>query len=97
MAKVSVVQSMDNLDKDTILVKIAKQFCPEHAQYIASPKLADKEEQRVVRQFVDALLYEEIVAFKSEKDLNRLLNLNNSMPYLIVFISSVWEKKNSSV
>lgn len=63
----SVVQSMDNLDKDTILVKIAKQFCPEHAQYIASPKLADKEEQRVVRQFIDALLYEEIVAFKSDK------------------------------
>lgn len=63
----SVVQSMDNLDKDTILVKIAKQFCSEHSQYIESPKLADKEEQRVVRQFVDALLYEEIVAFKSEK------------------------------
>ncbi len=66
MTKVSVVQSMANLDKDTILGQIAEQFCPEHAQYIESPELADKEEQRVVRQFVDALLYEEIVAFKSE-------------------------------
>jgi len=66
MTKVSAAQSMDNLDKDTILVKIAEQFCPEHAQYIESPELADKEEQRVVRQFVDALLYEEIVEFKSE-------------------------------
>ena len=62
----SVVQSMYNLDKDTILVKIAEQFCPEHAQYIESPELADREEQRVVRQFVDALLYEEIVEFKSD-------------------------------
>jgi siderophore synthetase component len=66
MTKVSVVQSMDNLDKDTILGQIAEQFCPEHAQYIESPELADREEQRVVRQFVEALLYEEIVEFKSE-------------------------------
>jgi siderophore synthetase component len=57
---------MDNLDKDTILTQIAEQFCPEHAQYIESPELADREEQRVVRQFVDALLYEEIVEFTSE-------------------------------
>jgi len=57
---------MDNLDKDTLLVQIAEQFCPEHAQYIESSKLADREEQRVVRQFVEALLYEEIVEFQSE-------------------------------
>ena len=57
------MQSMVNLNKNTILSKIAEQFCSEHAQYIESPELADSEEQRVVRQFVDALLYEEIVAF----------------------------------
>jgi siderophore synthetase component len=56
---------MVNLNKNTILSKIAEQFCADHAQYIESPELADSEEQRVVRQFVDALLYEEIVEFAS--------------------------------
>ena len=72
-----MVQSMANLDKDTILVQIAEQFCPEHAQYIESPELADREEQRVVRQFVDALLYEEIVEFKSEKRTGSAVEFNN--------------------
>jgi siderophore synthetase component len=56
---------MVNLNKNTILSKIAEQFCAEHAQFIESPELADSEEQRVVRQFVDALLYEEIIEFTS--------------------------------
>lgn len=61
---------MDSLDKDTILIKIAEQFCPQHAQYIESPESSDKEEQRVVRQFVEALLYEEIIEFSSEDRIN---------------------------
>ncbi|MFY0640459.1 MAG: hypothetical protein JXR16_05375 [Bermanella sp.] len=60
---------MASLHKDTILRQIAEQFCPEHAQYIQSPERADEQEQRVVRQFVDALLYEEIVQFESEERL----------------------------
>lgn len=65
MLKVNVVQSMANLDKGAVLAQVAEQYCAEHAQYIASPAVADKEEQRVVRQFVDALLYEEIVQYKT--------------------------------
>jgi hypothetical protein len=68
---------MDNLDKDTILVQIAEQFCPEHTEYIESPKLADSEEQRVVRQFVEALLYEEIVEFSSEARIGSPAEFNN--------------------
>lgn len=76
---------MANLDVDTILRQIAKQFCPEHGQYIKSPEHADEQEQRVVRQFVDALLYEEIVEFESEqrltpkRDLHAELNNINSV------------------
>jgi siderophore synthetase component len=61
-----VVQSMVNPNKYTILDEISEQFCPEHTQYIEKPELADGAEQRVVRQFVEALLYEEIVEFISE-------------------------------
>ena len=68
---------MDSLDKDTILVKIAEQFCPQHAQYIKSPESSDKEEQRVVRQFVEALLYEEIVEFSSEDRINFSAEFNH--------------------
>jgi siderophore synthetase component len=68
---------MDNLDKDTILVQIAEQFCPEHTEYIESPKLADSEEQRVVRQFVEALLYEEIIEFSSEARIGSPAEFNN--------------------
>ena len=68
---------MDNLDKDTLLVQIAEQFCPEHTQYIESPKLADREEQRVLRQFVEALLYEEIVEFSSEARIGSPAEFNN--------------------
>lgn len=57
---------MANPDNDTILAKTAEQFCPEHAQYIKSPELADAQEKRVVRQFVDALLYEGIVKFDTQ-------------------------------
>ena len=56
---------MSDLDKNTVLLKISEQFCPQHAQFIESPEHADKEEKRVLRQFVDALLYEEIVEFTS--------------------------------
>ena len=68
---------MDSLDKDTILVKIAEQFCPQHAQYIKGPESSDKEEQRVVRQFVEALLYEEIVEFSSEDRINFSAEFNH--------------------
>ena len=68
---------MDSLDKDTILIKIAEQFCPQHAQYIESPESSDKEEQRVVRQFVDALLYEEIIEFSSEDRINFSAEFNH--------------------
>jgi len=68
---------MDSLDKDTILIKIAEQFCPQHAQYIESPESSDKEEQRVVRQFVEALLYEEIIEFSSEDRINFSAEFNH--------------------
>lgn len=71
---------MANLDKDTILVQIAKQFCPEHGQYIKSPEFSDIEEQRVVRQFIDALLYEEIVEFKSQRRFESHDNSENELP-----------------
>lgn len=55
------MQSICNLDQNKLVAEVAKQFCPEHGPYLATPEKSDKEEQRVVRQFVEAMLYEEIV------------------------------------
>lgn len=60
------MQSIPNLDQNKLLGDVAAQFCSGHAPYLASPDQADAEEQRVIRQFVEALLYEEIVPFESD-------------------------------
>ncbi|KZZ40501.1 hypothetical protein A3759_16365 [Thalassolituus sp. HI0120] len=58
------VQSIADFDTHKILARVAEQFCEDHAPYIEAPAKADAEEQRVIRQFVEALLYEEIVSFQ---------------------------------
>ena len=51
------MQSIADFDTHKILARVAEQFCEDHAPYIEAPEKADAEEQRVVRQFVEALLY----------------------------------------
>lgn len=60
------MQSISNLDQNKLVAEVAKQFCPEHGPYLATPEKSDKEEQRVVRQFVEAMLYEEIVKYECD-------------------------------
>lgn len=61
-----MVQSIANLDQTKIIENVIKQFCSDHKPYLESPRVSDQSEQRVVRQFIEAFLYEEIVNYQAE-------------------------------
>ena len=78
------MQSIADFDTHKILARVAEQFCEDHAPYIEAPAKADAEEQRVVRQFVEALLYEEIVNFQVD---SRAMLANDFSRFDVVFDS----------
>ncbi len=85
--------SMSSIEKNKVVASVSAQFCQGLAPYLASPEFSDGAEKRVVRQFVEALLYEEVV---SSEQFSRTSSFQDARKFDAIY-DSVLTFKLSSV